>query len=52
MRRFALWLTGWADIIDGVCIVITLGFWYPDLSLKAERFFLDVVEEQERKVKG
>jgi len=28
------WIGGWCDIIDGICRVISLGFWSPTLSFK------------------
>ncbi len=41
---FYRWLTGWADIVDGVCWVVTLGLWRPEASLRAEKLFLDWIE--------
>ncbi len=41
---FLRWLTGWADIVDGVCWVFTLGAWRPNASLHAEKAWLDRVE--------
>jgi hypothetical protein len=42
---FLRWLMGWADIVDGVCWVITFGLWCPEVSLRATAAWLDWVEK-------
>ena len=32
MYYFLRWVTGFCDIIDGICVVISLGFYNPLLS--------------------
>ena len=41
---FFRWLTGWGDFIQGSCVIITGGFWYPSISLITEKWFLDYCE--------
>lgn len=43
------WLIGFAEILEGFCIIISLGFWYPNLTLWADGKLLDYMEEQNRK---
>ena len=38
---FLRYLSGWADIVDGACCVLTLGLWRPDVGLMAEKALLD-----------
>lgn len=38
---FLRWLCGWADVAEGLLIVLSLGFWWPGISLKASKWFLD-----------
>jgi hypothetical protein len=40
------WLCGWADIVDGVCWVVTLGVWRPDAAMRVERWLLDWTEKR------
>ena len=40
-RRFSVWLYGFTNIIDGLCLIFTLGFWYPDWGLKVLVWGLD-----------
>lgn len=40
----ARWLTGFAYAADGVCVIATMGLWSPDLGLKADFLWLDLVE--------
>ena len=34
IHRTYRFLSGFCDIIDGVCTIITLGFWCPNISFK------------------
>jgi len=49
---FLRWLTGWADIVDGVCWVCTLGAWRPEASLHAENAWLNWVESRAANDRG
>lgn len=49
---FLRWSLGWAALIDGTCRIVTLGFWCPDLSLRAEGAFLDESAIQPRDPKA
>lgn len=31
--RFLRWLLGWASLLQGLCCILTLGFWYPSWEL-------------------
>ena len=33
-RAPASWIIGWCSIIDGICLVISLGFFSPQITLK------------------
>ena len=35
MRYFRSWIVAWATLIDGIVSVLSLGFWWPNLSFKA-----------------
>ncbi len=35
--KFLRWVMGWAQILEGICAVLTLGFWTPALSLRVAR---------------
>jgi hypothetical protein len=43
------WLVGWANLLDGVCLVVTLGKWCPEVSYRAEFKWLDCVEAEATK---
>lgn len=38
---FLKWLMGPADIVDGVCWIVTFACWRPDLGLRAADAWLD-----------
>ena len=48
-ERFALWISGWCNIIYGLCVVISFGWWVPMIGLRGEKFYLDVSTEKERR---
>jgi hypothetical protein len=31
---FSVWISGITDIVEGICKIVSLGFWLPDLTLK------------------
>lgn len=33
---FRLWIAGWADLISGLCCILTLGRWRTMLPLRAQ----------------
>ena len=39
------WLCGIAQIVDGVAITVTFGFWWPSVGLKIESTFMNEFEK-------
>jgi hypothetical protein len=35
------WLMGFGDLIDGICIILSLGFWSLNFSYITEKWFMD-----------
>lgn len=46
------WLCGWASILDGLVVVLSLGFLQPALRLYAECAFLDLSEQRDERRKS
>lgn len=38
---FFRWLAGIGEILNGLCVVASLGVWTPAISLTTEKWFLD-----------
>lgn len=34
LSRVLYWFTGWCNVLDGLCVVLTLGHYYPMLAQK------------------
>lgn len=38
------WLCGWGDLLQGICEVLSLGYWNPAFSLYTDNWFLNYCE--------
>ncbi len=39
------WFCGLAMLLEGLCVIMSIGFWWPGLLRKAEGSFLDFCEK-------
>jgi hypothetical protein len=52
MFYFLRWLCGWGLLVEGVCEILSLGYWQPDISYKVETVFLDWCENHRLGLNG
>jgi hypothetical protein len=49
MEYFLKWICGWANLADGLCLIVTLGFYSPNISYYAECMYLDYMTDRIKK---
>lgn len=52
LSRVLYWFTGWCNILDGLCVVLTLGYYYPMLSQKFISVRLWFMKRKNKKIEA
>jgi len=50
LSRILYLLAGWCNIIDGLALVLTLGYYYPSLAQKSTRLRMWFMQKKNKKI--
>jgi hypothetical protein len=50
LSRALYWLAGFCTVIDGLCVIISCGYWYPGLSQKSTGIRLWFMKRKNKKI--